>query len=414
MGGRSFYPGIPVFIRRFVLLLSAGLLFGSPGYCLPSLQLFIDLTAPGGTLRPLSGTYAGPIVINKPITLDGQGQVTIQGEGKGTVLTVLADNTTVRGLHITHSGESHDGMDTGVLLEADGGVIEGNVIDDTLFGIYIKQGRGNIIRGNRIASKSTVPSLRGDGIRLWYSTGNLIENNDISDVRDLLLTNSPDNRIVGNRMRDSRISLELIYSPDNEVEDNLFSANDTGIVAINSDGVSIRRNRIEHIGNVGSSALAIKESSQVVIAENEIVHNNTGLTANAPLYPENILYLLKNHFSYNNIALYFYGEKGGHIIRGNQFDNNLIPVAVSSAVSARYNDWQGNYWDQYEGFDLNGDGIGDTPFNLYLYSSRIWMDRPTTQFLRGSPLMALIDFVERLTPFSQPDLILSDTKPRLR
>ncbi|QYZ66232.1 MAG: copper ABC transporter substrate-binding protein [Gammaproteobacteria bacterium (ex Lamellibrachia satsuma)] len=399
---------------RLTLLLLLGTLLTSPAYCLPSLQLFIDLTPLGTTLRPPAGTYSGPIVISRQITLDGQGEVTIDGGGKGTVLTVKADNTVIRGLHLTNSGESHNALDAGLQLKADNVVFENNALDNVLFGINIHQGNDNTIRGNRISSKAVVSSLRGEGIRLWYSRNNHIEENEIIGVRDLLLTNSAENQIIGNRLQNNRISMEFIFSPKNEIRDNHISNNDTGIVAIYSDELDIRNNRIEHIRNTGSSAIAIKESSQVTIANNEIVHNAVGLTANSPVHPENILYLLGNHFTYNNIAIYFYGEKGGHIIHDNHFDSNLTSVAVSAPISARYNDWRNNHWDNYEGFDLDGNNIGDLPHNIYLYADRIWMDRPTTQFFRSTPTMEFIDFIERLAPFSPPALILIDPAPRTR
>ena len=93
-----------------------------------------------------------------------------------------------------------------------------------------------------------------------------------------------------------------------------------------------------------------------------------GLTANSPTHPENVLYLHNNRFSYNDIALYFYGEKGGHVIRGNRFENNQIAVAVTAPSSARSNDWRGNYWDDYQGFDRNGDGFGETPYESYIHA----------------------------------------------
>ena len=134
---------------------------------------------------------------------------------------------------------------------------------------------------------------------------------------------------------------------------------------------------------------------------------------NSPVHPENILHLMRNHIAYNDVAIYFYGEKGGHRIHENRFHNNLLTVAVSAPSSALANDWRGNYWDDYQGFDLDGDGIGDTPHSVYLYSDRLWMDRPMTRFFRSSPALELIDFVERLTAFSEPDLILSDPVPKM-
>ncbi len=389
-------------------------LLGAPAWALPPLQLFVDLTPAGKTLRPPPGVYGGPVVITKPIVIDGAGEVTVDGEGQGTVLSVKADHSVVRGLHLTDSGSSYDSLDAGVLIQADDVTFEGNRIDDVLFGVHIRQGNGNRVRDNDISSKPEVSSLRGEGVRIWYGHENLIENNRIHHCRDLLLTNSSDNRIVGNQLHDNRISMEFIYSPDNLIQGNRITRNDTGIVAIYSDGLTIAGNRIAHIRNPGSSALAIKESSQVRIRDNEILHNATGLTANSPIFPENILYLENNTFSYNDVAMYFYGEKGGHVIHDNRFLENLTTIAVSNVASARNNDWRGNRWDDYEGFDLDGDGFGDTPHSVTLYADRIWMDRPTTRFFRGTPVMEMIDFIERLAPFSEPGTILTDNRPRLQ
>ncbi|MBW9267669.1 MAG: nitrous oxide reductase family maturation protein NosD [Candidatus Thiodiazotropha sp. (ex. Lucinisca nassula)] len=392
-------------------LIFIGLLMAGPVMALPPLQLFVDLTPLGKTLRLIPGSYSGPVVINKPIVIEGGGEVTVDNEGVGTVMTIMSDHVAVRGLHLTGSGTSHNAMDAGVLIEANEVIFEDNRLDDVLFGIHIKQGNANTIRNNTVTSKPFEPSLRGEGLRIWYGNENLIEGNAFYYVRDLLLTNSSANEIIGNELHHNRISLEFIFSPDNLIKNNHIGENDTGIVAIYSDGLLIEGNHIEHIRNTGSSALAIKESSQVRIKDNNILHNAVGLTANSPVFPENILYLENNHFSYNNVAMYFYGEKGGHIIHGNRFVNNLSTIAVSHVKSAKSNDWDGNLWDDYQGFDRDHDGYGDTPHTIKLYADRIWMDRPVTQFFRGTPIMGMIDFMERLAPFSQPGSILTDPRP---
>jgi nitrous oxidase accessory protein len=396
-----------------MLWLMAGCLLSTPGYALPPLQLFVDITPPGGVLSLPAGRYAGPAVIRRPITIDGRGEVTIDGEGSGTVLTVQADGVTLRGLHLTNSGHSHDQVDAALLLAADDALVEENRIDDVLFGIHIRQSNGNVVRNNRIESRSDAPSLRGEGIRLWYSSDNLLEGNRISGVRDVLFTNSTDNRFVGNTIENSRIGMELIFSHNNEIEDNTLAGNTSGIVLIYSNEVIIRNNRLLNMPDATSSALAVKGSSQVRLEANDIVRCAVGLTANSPTHPENILYLNDNHFAYNDVAMYFYGEKGGHIVHGNRFTGNIIPVAVSAATSARGNDWRDNAWDTYEGFDRDRDGTGDTPHNIYLYSDRLWMDRPMARFFRASPVLEMVDFIERLAPFSTPELILSDPAPRM-
>ena len=392
----------------------AGIGIFGQSWCAPPLQLFVEITPAGGVLRPPPGIYAGPVVIRKPITIEGGGQVTLDGEGSGTVLTVEAAGSKIRGLTIINSGESHDQVDAGILIATDEVVIEENTLTDTLFGIHLRQANDNVIRNNRIASKPNVPTLRGDGIRLWNSSGNRIESNTLTRVRDLVFSNSRDNAIVDNTIEESRVAMEFVFSPGNRVLDNRIDGNLTGIVVLYSDGVELRGNRLSHLRSRSGSALTVKGSSKAVIAHNEVLHCVIGLVANAPVHPEHVFELKGNRFAYNDVALYFYGEKGGHRILDNRFEHNLTDVLVSASSSALANEWRGNYWDRYEGFDADGDGYGDTPYAVQIYSDRLWMDRPTTRFYRGSPVLEMMDFVERLAPFSDPALILTDTRPRIR
>ncbi|NOR51614.1 MAG: nitrous oxide reductase family maturation protein NosD [Gammaproteobacteria bacterium] len=396
------------------LLFLVGLLFAGVGYCLPPFQLFIEITPEGGVLRPPAGHYAGPAVINKQLTIEGRGEVTIDGEGDGTVLTVLADGAVIKGLTLINSGESHNKVDAGILVSADRTVIENNTISNSLFGIHLRQANDKIIRNNRISSKDEVMSLRGDGLRLWYSQGNRIENNEFIAIRDLLFANSSENHIVGNTIKDSRMGMELVFSHDNKIINNKIDRNNRGIILIYSHAVDIRGNEISHLRDISGAAISVKGSSEAIIADNTILHCVIGLIANAPIHPEHIFILRDNLFAYNDVAMYFYGEKGGHKIYDNRFENNLTDVVVSGSSSALGNDWRGNHWDRYEGFDQNNDGYGDRPYSVYIYSDRLWMDRPMARFFRGAPSLAVLDFIERLAPFSEPELILSDPTPKIK
>lgn len=400
---------------RFLPLLFLTLFVAGPAHGLPPLQLYVAVTPEHGVLRLEPGTYGGPVVIDKPITIDGGGEVILDGQGEGTVLTIRSDDVTVKGMHITHSGNGYDAVDGGVWVEdADGVVLEDLVIDDVLHGISLQQSDNATVRGNRITSRDIGLSLRGDGIRLWNSHDNLIEDNEVVRVRDIVLTNSSGNRLVGNTIRDGRIAIEFIYSSQNSAENNLISGTITGIFSLYSDDLSIRGNRLQNVRKVPGIALAFKESSQVVVEGNEILHCAVGLEANAPVYPENLLYIRRNHFAYNDIAMYFYGEKGGHVIHDNRFEENFLPVAVTIFSTVLDNDWRGNYWDEYQGFDQDGDGVGDKPHEIYLYADRIWLDRPMIRFFRRSPVLELVDFMERLAPFSDPPMILRDPAPQIR
>ncbi len=101
---------------------------------------------------------------------------------------------------------------------------------------------------------------------------------------------------------------------------------------------------------------------------------------------------------------------GEHVI-DNRFADNLSQVVVSGGNTANRNLWRGNYWSDYQGFDEDSDRVGDSPYELYAYADRLWKDVPYAQFFKGSPVLEVLDFLERLAPFSKPDLLVRDTTP---
>ena len=379
----------------------------------PPLQPLIDATPAGGVLRPAPGRYAGPATVAKPMTLDGGGKAILEGGGRGTVLRLAASGAVVRGLRLTGSGDSHDGIDAGLLIEGDGNLVENNALDDVLFGIHLRQGNRNRILNNRITGRPAPRGARGDGLRLWNSRWNRIEGNAFARVRDLTFANSPDNRILGNTLTDGRYGMHLVFSPRAHVENNRLSDTDTGIAVLYSPDLVLRGNTVAHALDGGGAGIAIKDSGSALVEGNEILHCAAGLSANAPLNTEAVLTVRGNRFAHNVVGLYFYGEKGGHRIEANRFENNLTQVAVSAAGVGEANLWRGNAWSDYQGFDRDGNGVGDTPHEVWLYSDRIWMETPRAKFFANSPALELLDLLERLAPFASPALILRDPAPRM-
>jgi nitrous oxidase accessory protein len=351
------------------------------------LQPLLDATPPGGTLHLAPGSYAGPVTVTKPLTLEGAGKAFILGTGRGTVLSVAASGVTLRGLHISGSGELHDSVDAGILLEGDGHVVEGNVIEDVLFGIHLKQVNRSRITGNRVTGKALSLAMRGDAIRLWYSRHNVVENNRFQRGRDLTFANSPDNRL---------------------------SDTGTGIIVLYSPELVLRGNHVAHALTGGGGGIVFKESHDALVENNEVLHCSVGLRVDAPPESAGKLTVRKNRFAHNIVGLFFYGEEGGHRFFDNRFEHNLNTVAISAPGAGSANVWRGNYWDDYQGFDRNADGIGDTPHEVYLFADRIWMDTPMASFYRNSPVLEMLDFLERLAPFSSPHLVLRDPAPRIR
>jgi nitrous oxidase accessory protein len=76
-------------------------------------------------------------------------------------------------------------------------------------------------------------------------------------------------------------------------------------------------------------------------------------TRNALVVANNITYAFNNH-----ISMWLFSDSGTFFL------NNIFgPVTCKNAVVEVWdNGSQGNYWNVYNGTDVNGDGIGDTPF----------------------------------------------------
>ena len=379
-------------------------------------QDLVDKAAPGSVLRPPPGHYAGPVSIDKPLTIDGGGQVTIDAGDKGTVMSLNASNSVLRGLHLTGSGESHDTDDSCLDVRGHHNVIEDIVVDNCLFGIDLKQVDHSVVRNNRISSKDFELGVRGDGLRLWYSNDNLVEGNEIVDSRDMVAWYSHRNKFVDNLGRRSRYSIHFMFANDNVVDRNRFYDNAVGIYFMYTEGGSATNNIISHATGATGMGVGFKEASGTLIENNEIIYCGIGIGSDlSPFQPDSTIEIRNNRFAYNGIAILFNSETGGNNLRNNQFEGNLTQVSYGGrSDNPTKNLWEGNYWDDYQGFDRNHDGIGDNPHELYAYADQLWMEFPMARFFRSSPVLELLDFLERLAPFSSPDLILRDDKPVFR
>jgi nitrous oxidase accessory protein len=391
------------------LLLSA--LVSASDY--PPLQELVDASDPWGRLVPPAGTYAGPVVIKTPMTIDGQDRVTIDGGGQGSIVTLQTDGATLMNLHLTNSGDSHNDLDAAVQVQGNFNVIKDNLITDSLFGVNLQQAESNLIKRNRISSKPLALGLRGDAIRLWYSFNNEVTDNIIRDSRDTVVWYSRDNLFARNDARGGRYSLHFMYSLANEVVDNHYENNSVGIFLMYSDGVKLRNNTIARATGATGMGIGFKETSDVDVIGNRILYCGTGLYLDvSPYQPDTTNRIKDNLIAYNGVGILFLNDWTGNQIEGNHFKGNITQVAVSGGgKTANRNRWYGNYWDDYEGFDLNRDGIGDAPYELYSYADRLWMDVPPARFFKGSPVLEVLDFLERLAPFTAPNMLVRDDSP---
>ncbi|NLH83101.1 MAG: nitrous oxide reductase family maturation protein NosD [Phyllobacteriaceae bacterium] len=378
-----------------------------------ALQPLIDATPTGGTLRLEPKIYAAPGKIDRAMRIEGvPGETVVDGGGIGSILTVTADDVMITGLTLRNSGDRHETTDSAVRLRARHGIFKDNVVEDCLFGFELKQADENIIRRNKIGSKNLPQALRGDSIRVWYSNGNRLEDNEITEVRDTVIWYSTGNIVTGNRILDSRYGIHLMYSHKNKLEHNSFLSNTVGIFLMYANDNDVIDNVIHYSQGPSGIGLGFKESSNTRVLHNDFFANARGIFMDASPYdPEGFNLFQDNRIAYNGAAIAFHSQWEGNTFEHNAFLGNHTSVTVLSTGTANRNKWRANYWDDWEGFDRNRDGIGDTPYENWSWADRLWMDVPDAQFFRAAPSLELVDFVERLGSLLEPRLIMRDPTP---
>jgi nitrous oxidase accessory protein len=270
------------------------------------------------------------------------------------------------------------------------------------------------VRGNEIVGAPERPlGLRGDGIRLWECTDSVIEDNALAHSRDMVLWYASRNRIARNRVRGGRYGAHLMYSHENEVAGNEFVGNTTGLFIMYSRGVAVRHNVFSASGGAAGIGLGLKESGNLEVRGNLFVQDSVGLYVDAsPLWPDDRNVFEGNVFRSNGVAVRFLGRARGNRFAGNTFRDSELQVEVAGG-DAREAEWSANHFDDYAGYDLDGDGTGDLPYELRSLTQDLVVAASGLAFYRGTPALAMAEAIGRIVPLLEPRLILSDPAPRM-
>ncbi len=186
----------------------------------------------GAVLRLAPGLHRGAVVIDRPLTIEGGGAARVVGPEAGSVISVEASGVTIRGVEISGSGSSHEGIDAGIKLgkKAARAVVEGNRLIGNLYGVDIHGARDVRVEGNIIEGRQDHRmNDRGNGIYVWNAPGAVVEGNDIRWGRDGIFANTSKRNIFrGNRFRDLRFAVHYMYTNDSEVSGNISIGNHLG------------------------------------------------------------------------------------------------------------------------------------------------------------------------------------------
>jgi len=211
------------------------------------LQETINKAPAGSTIKLSSGTYSGNIIINKPLTLLGQGENSlIKGEGRGNVVTIQSSSVTLKNIKVIDSGDRLENLDSAIFIkDAKNVKIENIIIERVLFGIFMDGVSDSVVIKNTITSNAKSVGLRGDSIRLWFSHNNLIKNNLIKKSRDIAIMRSNNNTIETNQIEDSRYAIYTYHAKNSKIKNNTVKESAVGIFIQASLDTKVSNNTIK-------------------------------------------------------------------------------------------------------------------------------------------------------------------------
>lgn len=387
-----------------------------PACDVASLTDALAVAPSGASIEVRGGTYPGGLVIDRPVQLVATEGAVIDGGGHGTLVTIQGTHATLSGFTLRGTGDNLDHEDAAIVVEAGSAVVTGNQIEDALFGIYLKNAHGSVLRDNVILSKDLPTARKGDSIKTWYSDNVVIEGNYASDGRDIILWYSKDGLVRNNTFDGGRYGLHLMYSDSTHIEGNSLSANSIGLYIMYSRDPEVIGNRIVNNHGPSGGGIGLKDVDGAVIEGNRFVNNQIAIQVDgSPREPGIENYIRDNVFAFNQTGIGFQPAVRHNTVTGNAFIDNTEQVAIMGRGQLRDITWteqgRGNYWSDYAGYDADGDGIGDLPYRSQRLFESLVDANPLLRLFTWTPAALAIDFAARAMPEVRPEIKLTDAAP---
>jgi nitrous oxidase accessory protein len=384
-----------------------------------ALQALIDAAHPGGTLTVPPGDYAGPVTIRGPLTVIASAGATIDGGGRGSVVVIEGSGVVFRGFNVRNSGRDVTEEAAGITVTGNDHVVERNRIEDVYFGIHAGDGQGVTIRDNVIVPGEHHGARPGHGISTWHLRNSTIAGNRISHARDgIYLSFTEGISVTGNIITNCRYGMHSMYSMNARFEENQAESNLLGAALMTSDRLVFRGNRVaRHRDGPAAYGVLLKDIGDLDARDNLILSNRIGIYAESvPSNPSSEAVFRGNVIAGNEVGLALQST-AALVITGNRIAENLTdvrPLGRQLSAGMQWSrDGRGNSWGRYRGFDANGDGIGDVPFQLDDAMDALVRRNPSIQALLYTPAHLAIEAAARMFPLYRQAPVLVDRHPLL-
>ena len=344
--------------------------------------------------------YKERLVIQKPITLKGVGTPIIDGGQRGDVIKVNADNVTIEGLQIQNSARSSQVDYCGVhVKDAQFVTVRNCVFRKNQFSVMFQNCKNGLIANNNISSNITYNPIMGNAVHCWKSDNMHITSNNIGHNRDGIYLEFVNNSHIDHNTVSgcARYGLHFMFSHFNVYNSNRFNHNQAGVAVMFAHNVEMINNTFEFNRGTSSYGLLIKELQYNTIKWNRFLDNTVGLLIDGG----SDLNVHHNVIKNNGWGMRLISASTNDTIVHNNFLGNTFDMTTN--VSYNRNNVNGNYWDKYEGYDLNKDGYGDVPFHPLSLFSMLAEQNENVLFFFHSFLMNLLDATEKVLPSITPD-----------
>ena len=378
---------------------------------LSEIKKAVELAEDYDTLFIHEGLYLeSQIEIHKPLSIIGINNPVIDSEGGDEIFVVFADDVRISGITLKNIGVSYIEDRAAIKLnEVEGAVIEDNHLVNAFFGIYLKNSNDCMIRNNVIKGEAEDEVRAGNAIHAWKSNGIQIIGNEVMNHRDGIYLEFVNGSLIqGNMSKNNmRYGLHFMFSNYDIYEDNTFVQNGAGVAVMFSKHIRMINNIFRENWGGSSYGVLLKEISDGVLVDNTFERNTTGVYAEGA----NRITIENNDFYSNGKAMDIKGNCIDNKILSNNFVGNTFEVLTNSR--SNLNHFEGNYWGQYKGYDLDKDGIGDVPHRPVNLFALVTDKIPAANMLLHSFLVNSLEVAERMFPSMIPEQLVDD-KPLIK